>query len=51
MRSLSGATEAGDRTAGRDGRDSAGRRAAAGVYVAVVEFAGERRAARVVLTP
>jgi calcineurin-like phosphoesterase family protein/flagellar hook capping protein FlgD/purple acid phosphatase-like protein len=42
---------AGERRAHWDGRDAAGRRAAAGVYFAVVEFAGERRAARVVLTP
>ena len=42
---------AGERHARWDGRDAGGSRAAAGVYFAVVEFGGERRAARVVLTP
>jgi calcineurin-like phosphoesterase family protein/purple acid phosphatase-like protein/flagellar hook capping protein FlgD len=42
---------AGERRARWNGRDTNGSRVAAGVYFAVVEFAGERRAARVVLTP
>jgi hypothetical protein len=46
-----GEQPAGERRAHWDGRDAGGRRAAAGVYFAVVEYAGERRAARVVLTP
>ena len=42
---------AGERRARWDGRTGGGERAAAGVYFAVVEFGGERRATRVVLTP
>ncbi len=41
----------GDRRAHWEGRDASGSRITAGVYFAVVEFAGERRVARVVLTP
>jgi flagellar hook assembly protein FlgD len=41
----------GERRARWDGRGTSGTPVAAGVYFAVVEFMGERRAARVVLTP
>jgi hypothetical protein len=41
----------GERRARWDGRGASGSRVAAGVYFAVVDFMGERRAARVVLTP
>ncbi|MBD3220690.1 hypothetical protein GF314_05565 [bacterium] len=40
---------AGERTVGWDGRNRAGREAAAGVYLAVLEIAGERRTARLAL--
>ena len=46
-----GEEPAGERHARWNGHDASGSRVRAGVYFAVVEFAGERRAARVVLTP
>jgi hypothetical protein len=46
-----GEEPAGERRARWDGRARDGTRAAAGVYFAVVEYGGERRATRVVLTP
>jgi len=46
-----GEEPSGERRARWDGRGTGGTPAAAGVYFAVVEFMGERRAARVVLTP
>jgi flagellar hook assembly protein FlgD len=42
---------AGERQARWDGRTRNGSGAPAGIYFAVVEFAGERRATRVVVTP
>ena len=46
-----GEEPAGERRARWDGRGAGGSRVAAGVYFAVVEFGGERRATRAVLTP
>jgi flagellar hook assembly protein FlgD len=46
-----GEEPAGERRARWDARDAGSRRVPAGVYFAVVEFGGERRAAMVVLTP
>jgi hypothetical protein len=46
-----GEEPAGERRARWDARDADRRRVPAGIYFAVVEFAGERRATRVVLTP
>ena len=46
-----GEQPAGEHRVRWDARDSSGRRVAAGVYFAVVEFGGERRATRVILTP
>jgi len=46
-----GAQPAGERHARWDARGAGGARAPAGVYFAVVEFGGERRATRVVITP
>ncbi len=46
---LDGEIPAGERTVRWDGRDRQGREAAAGVYLAVLEVAGQRRTARLAL--